>query len=224
LHLPAIAVAVTTLAFAAHASAQTCRSTAPMKEMRSYQAGGGLAWAEGMKAGVITLVSGDSTAFAVGTYARANYKTVDRASNILTISGGLEVPTHGRSRLVVCPNVTFYQEWGPNDLFDEGEQLGFNRSTTSFNGGLSAGFILLNTSSLMVIPSLNVGLTGVRYDFNFETNQTESGSDHYGLARIAIGVVIARRLSIVPSVDVPFGAAIAQTTAALQVAFSFGGR
>jgi hypothetical protein len=64
----------------------------------------------------------------------------------------------------------------------------------------------------------------VRYDFNFSDNTTESGSDHYGLARVAVGIVIGRRLSIVPSVDFPFSAVLAKTTAGLQIAFSFGGR
>lgn len=212
------------LGSASVASAQTCRSTAPMKEMRSYQAGGGGAWAEGMKAGVITLAVGDSFAYAVGTYARANYSNVDRSSDIITISGGAELPSHGHSRMLFCPNVTFYQEWGPNDLFDSTSGLAFNRSTTQFTGGLAAGFILVNKSSLMVIPSLNLGFTGARYDFNFSDVTTESGTDHYGLARIAIGFVIGRRLSIVPSVDLPFSAKLAQTTTGLQFAISFGGR
>ena len=90
--------------------------------------------------------------------------------------------------------------------------------------GLAAGFILLNRAGLMVIPSLNLGLTGARYDFNWYDNTTESGTDHYGLARVAVGFVIGRRLSIVPSVDLPFGAKLAQTTTGLHIAFSFGGR
>ena len=76
-----------------------------MKEMRSSQAGGGWAWADGISAGVITLVTGDSTAYAFGTYAHATYSTIDRSSNLVTISGAIQVPTHAGSRFSVCPNL-----------------------------------------------------------------------------------------------------------------------
>ena len=81
------------------------------------------------------------------------------------------------------------------------EDLTFNRATTQITGGVAVGLIAIQSSSFMVIPSLNLGLAGARYDFNFSDNTTESGSDHYGLARLAVGIVIGRRLSIVPSVD-----------------------
>jgi hypothetical protein len=219
-------LAVTVAGFAvflsADAAAQTCRGTAPLKQNRSYQASGGFWAAEGISAAAVTFVSGDSIAFVAGHYAHARYPDIDRSSNFVGISGGLELPGRAADRFVVCPMLTVLQEWGPNNLPDE--NLTFNRSNTRVTGGASVGVIAARSKSLIVIPTLSLGLTGVRYDFNFSDNQTESGSDHFGQARVGVGLVLGRSLTITPSVDIPFGAKIEERIVRVDVTWSFGGR
>jgi hypothetical protein len=199
--------------------AQTCHGTAPITNDRPVQFGGGVSFSETLTRFRGSVVGGSSDFFA-GIEAGANsYDDLDESSTIIGVGGGAQVAADAAGRVVICPEVAFAREFGPNNLGGSNSDL----STSAFGGGISVGVIASETNTVQFVPTFGVSLA--RAKFKVETNLASvSETDTLGTINLGVGVVMNRRFSVVPAIGIPFGRDDNDVVFGISVAVSWGGR
>ena len=202
------------------AVAQTCQGLASFSTGQ-MQVAGNAQFPEGAK------VWGGSFSYGMpsGIYAGADLSTTsidnDGGSSLgIGAHAGYQMKLGRASKLSLCPVANLALGMGPDD-----EANDINSSQTNAHFGLALGSEMGATQQLRIIPTAGLGL---QYS-KFKTEDTGPGgstfeaSETYGLARLGVGFVFNRQISVRPTVDIPVGSdVISDPTFGLTVGYNFG--
>jgi hypothetical protein len=192
---------VCSLLWSASAHAQTCT--------------GSLSYATApLQVGALAAFSSDSHTFAAGVgagrdayFARVGAQLisssgVDSGAKGIFAMAGAEYKLDAAQPFFVCPIVTVAHNWGPS--FGAGD----DESSTFFGVGGSVGFVAAKSGQTTIVPSagLNFNHLSQSATFNFlGTATTSSFGNTFGSLQIGAGFIFNDRMSLVPSIVLPFG-------------------
>jgi hypothetical protein len=144
----------------------------------------------------------------------------DLDGTTVRVSGtvGYQVPVSA-GRTQVCPVLSASLGSGPNDF----DVLGTDLTTRGFGFGVALGTELARGARVALVPAVTLGFAFSQLDFTGSVN-ADTSTDTYGLAGIALGVVLNNQLSIRPSVNFPLGLEGADPTFGIGFALNYGGR
>jgi hypothetical protein len=150
--------------------------------------------------------------------ATTSYDVVDGSTLGLAGRAGYQVNVGGTRPVQVCPNASFGIGKGPND-----DAAGIDRSSRSATIGLHLGTELGAGPRIKVVPS-----AGFSYAHASVKAEDSSGtelfeiSDRYGLAQIAVGIILNQRISVRPSIEIPVGLDGGDPTVGLTLGYNVG--
>jgi hypothetical protein len=194
------------------AHAQTCQGRASFRDT-SAQVSLGAAFQTGARGfGVGVSGGGDQVFGGVGA-SIVNYSDLGTSSKAVSGNIGQD---YWVDRVHVCPNVEGAYIFGPNvgDVTVTG---------LSVLGGVNVGVPVTDWDMLNVVPTFGGGVLYQRAKASLGgVDQTTSQTG--GLAMIGVGVVLNRRIAIVPLVEIPIGFAQNNRIFDLTLAINFGQR
>lgn len=218
IRMSALALAVLTGLAVSTAEAQVC-------EGRPGPAAGNIALSAGYMSGNdASQMSVGITALGTSAYGGASIGSIsyDDFSGSTTAVGAslgyqLALGTTGRAQ--ICPFAIGEIGFGPSDI----NGSGIDASTRAFGAGLSWGFRATESAEFSLIPTISAG---VAYSAVTLTDGVDdlTESDTFGQVRVGLGMVIAKRLAIVPSVIIPVGVEGADPMFGIALSLSVGAR
>jgi hypothetical protein len=220
---PVALTSVFLLAIVGTASAQVCRGSALLRTRRSYQAGGGVTSSSLGSGFTGSFLSGDSFAFGEIRLGRSRNNDLDGSAIVLSVTAGPEFSRGATDWIMVCPMVGVVKAFGPRHAGGSDT----NVSELQTNASFTVGIVAMTRGTLRMVPAFGLGVARDEFDISYQREagvprQAETGSETYGVVRIDVGFVMNDRLSIVPSIVVPFRSNRAHTRVSLSAAMSLG--
>jgi hypothetical protein len=96
----------------------------------------------------------------------------------------------------------------------------FDASTVGFQAGGALGVVAAKTSTVDVVPTLSVSLEHDRLSVS-SGSLSVTDAHTFGVASLGVGFVFGSRLSLVPSVSVPFGLDGGETQFLITLSYNF---
>jgi hypothetical protein len=186
----------------ASANAQTCIGSVPFTDAPLH-AGIGAAFSSNSHSFAPGVAYGTENYFVRGAVDFMSVSGVDASAKGIAATGGAEFKTEaGSTALFVCPLVTLAKIWGPS------VEDGFDLSSFLFGLGASVGFVATKTGQTTIVPTLAVSFNHLSTtrtgNFAFNTNTFSAGTS-FGSLQIGVGLLFNDRMSLIPSIIVPFG-------------------
>jgi hypothetical protein len=137
----------------------------------------------------------------------------DSAKGIIGMAGA-EYKVESAMPVFICPMVTVVRSWGPS----------IDVTTTSwlFNFGGSVGFVAAKSGQTTIIPSVALSFNHLSTSGTFDflgTSTTSTAGSSFGTLQFGAGFIFNDRMSLFPSIVVPFGGQVNAQTA-FSVLFS----
>jgi hypothetical protein len=147
------------------------------------------------------------------------YEPMDGSTLGFAARAGYQVNLGKTGRTQICPSAGFAIGLGPNDAAAGIDQFG-----RSFTVGLNVGTELASNPRMVVVPS-----AGFSYAHSTQRAENNAGTelfeipDSYLLAQIGVGLVLNRRVSVRPAIDIPLGRLeSSHPDISLTLGYSFG--
>jgi hypothetical protein len=199
----------------AAAQAQTCLGF-PSFDNGSIRLSAGASFAKDVTGYVAGLAAGaHQGAFFGGGYARVEDKEYSASSNQAYIDAGLQFPL---GRLQLCPVLGAVFSSGPNAINSPDE-----KNTAMFGAaGLAVG-LSLGSGPLAVVPNVSVKWEYAQYKATYDDAAANlKETEQSGVVDAGLGIVLWRRLSVQPTLQIPFSSANTDPVYGVLVAFSLG--
>jgi hypothetical protein len=194
------------------AHAQMCQGRASFRDTSAQVSMGGAfqTGARGFEVGVRG--GGDQVFGGVGA-SIVNYDALGTSSKAVSGNIGQD---YWIDRVHVCPNIEAAYIFGPNvgDVTVNG---------LSFLGGVNVGVPVTDWDIVNVVPTFGGGVLYQRAKASLggvDQTTTQTG----GVAMIGVGVVLNKRIAVVPLVEIPIGLAQTNRIFDLTLAINFGQR
>jgi hypothetical protein len=200
LHVAALALSLSIVAQSAYG--QTCTGQVAIGSGNPALVAGSASFTEGARAFDVGVTAGSSSIFGGFTVGRATSTVSDYSSTFYGGVVGVQVPAR---RAMICPMFSVSHSKGQGD----------DDSSTSFAGGAAAGFVVSETDTLSVVPTVGFSIS--------KTRQFDAFGDASGIVQFGVGFIINKRFSVTPSVVVPVGIEGAKPIVAVVAALGFGG-
>jgi hypothetical protein len=161
---------------------------------------------------------GKDAFFARGGAEFISFSGLDDSAKGIVGMAGAEYKVEAARPLFVCPMITVVRNWGPS--------IDVDTSSWLVNIGGSVGFVAAKNGQTTIIPSaaLSFNHLSTTGTFNFlgtSTSSTAGGS--FGSLQFGAGFIFNDRMSLFPSIIVPFGGQInAQTSFSVLFAMKVG--
>ena len=201
----------------AQAAAQTCVGMPSFTSGQMQMAAGGQ-FADGANS------FGGTFGYGVpkGLYGKAgigttSYDGLDGSSFDFGVSGGYQVPLHASRVAEICPVASLSLGSGPNDIFGTGADM----SSRTFAAGASVGALLGRNPQLRFVPNASFQFANSRIKLDDGTDSA-SDSQTYGLLSLGTGFVFNSRFSLNPSISIPVGSDVYDTSFGINGAINFG--
>jgi hypothetical protein len=210
---------IAVVCFASSAYAQTCAGGPAVTNARPFQGGAGVAFADDLFVVAGTGSYGTDSLIAGVTLARGTFDSggLDLSSTVLGVNAGLQLAVKAVERSMFCPIVVFTKTFGPKDILG----TGVDASESSIGGGGSFGVIVGDGSGIQLVPT--VGLQVARVKQTLEVlGISASESDTNGSLNLGLGILVTERVSVLPTVRIPFGVEDGKNLYGVAVLFSFG--
>ena len=191
---------------------QMCQGRASFRDTSTQVSVGGAFQTGASEFGVGVRGGGDQVFGGVGA-SIVNYSDLGTSSKVVSGNIGQD---YWVDRVHVCPNVEAAYSFGPNvgDVTVNG---------LSFLGAVNVGVPVTDWDLLNVVPTFGGGVLYQRTKASLGgVDQTSSQTG--GLAMIGVGVVLNRRIAIVPLVEIPIGFTQNNRIFDITLAFNFGQR
>jgi hypothetical protein len=137
----------------------------------------------------------------------------DSAKGIVGMAGA-EYKVDAATPVFVCPIVTVVRNWGPSIDVDSSSWL--------FNVGGSVGFVAAKSGQTTIIPSAALSFNHLSTTGTFDflgTATTSTNATSFGSLQFGAGFIFNDRMSLFPSIIVPFGGQV-NTQTAFSVLFA----
>jgi hypothetical protein len=147
-----------------------------------------------------------------------SFSGLDASSKGFFGMAGAEYKIDAAKPLFVCPMVTVVRNWGPS--------IDVDTSSWLFNIGGSVGFVAAKTGQTTIIPSVGLSLNHLSSSGTFDflgTPTTSTIGNSFGSLQFGAGFIFNDRMSLFPSIIVPFGGQVnAQTSFSVLFAMKVG--
>lgn len=173
----------------------------------------------------------DATQFAVGvtglsttTYGGVTVGSIDYdgfGGSTTTLGGnlGYQLPMGTTGRAQLCPFLEGAFGFGPNNIGG----LGIDISTRDAAAGLVWGYRAKESDDFTLIPTIGAGFAYAAVTFSDGTDDLTE-SETFGMLRVGLGMVLAKRLSISPTVMIPVGLEDADPMVGVTLSLMLGGK
>jgi hypothetical protein len=206
----------------APAVAQTCQGLASFTAGQ-MQVAGSAQFPEGGK------IWGGSFTYGMpsGVYGGADLSSLsidnDGGSSLgIGAHAGYQMKLGRTGKLNLCPVAQLSLGMGPDD--DAAE---INGSMTDAQFGLALGTEMGANQQLRILPTAGLGLAyhKEKYEDTGPGGSTIEGSETYALARIGVGFVFNKQISVRPTIDIPVGSDVFNDpTFGITVGYNFGSK
>lgn len=217
LRVASLLAALAVSALPAVSEAQSCLGN-PSFSVNHLQLGANAQFETGATTFDANFVSGSESVFGGLGVGGVTYDDLEGSTLVVGGLLGYQVPVSSRGAQI-CPLLSVSQGFGPNDF----DGLGSDFSVRTFRFGISMGTTLARAGRVALAPAASIGFAFAQRDFSGPLapgNQT----DTYGLAGVALGVLVSDALSIRPSVTLPFGLDENDPIFGIGFALNYGGR
>ena len=205
----------------APAVAQTCQGLASFSAGQ-MQVAGSAQFPEGGK------VWGGSFSYGMpsGVYAGADVSSLsidnDGGSSLgIGAHAGYQMKLGRTGKLNLCPVANLALGMGPDD-----EAAEINGSSTQAHFGLALGTEMGANQQLRILPTAGLGLQYHKQKIeDTGSGATLEGSETYALARLGVGFVFNKQISVRPTIDIPVASDVFNDpTFGITVGYNFGSR
>ena len=203
LHVAALALSLSIVAQSAYG--QTCTGQVAIGSGNPALVAASASFTEGSRGFDVGVTAGNSLLFGGFTVGRVTSTVVDSSSTFYGGVVGAQLAASPSRRAMICPLFSVFHNAG----------AGEDNSSTSFAGGASAGFVVSETETFAVVPTVGFSIS--------KTRQFEAFGDASGVVQIGVGLIMNKRFSITPQVVVPVGIEGAKPIFAVVAALGFGG-
>jgi hypothetical protein len=153
-----------------------------------------------------------------GLYGKAgigttSYDGVDGSSFDFGVGGGYQVPLHSSRKAELCPIASLSFGSGPNDVLGTGVDM----STRNIAFGAALGAPVGNSPQMQILPNASFQFANTRIEMD-----DVAGSESYGLLTLGTGFVFNSRFSLNPSISIPMGSDVYDTSFGINGAINFG--
>ncbi len=153
-----------------------------------------------------------------GLYGKAgigttSYDGIDGSSFDFGVAGGYQVPLQSSRKAELCPIASLSFGSGPNDVLVSGADM----STRNLAFGAALGALVGNNPQMQILPNASFQFANTRVEI-----ADVAGSESYGLLTLGTGFVFNSRFSLNPSISIPVGSDLYDTSFGINGAINFG--
>jgi hypothetical protein len=153
-----------------------------------------------------------------GLYGKAgigttSYDGLDGSSFDFGVGGGYQIPLHSSRKAELCPIASLSFGSGPNDVLGSGVDM----STRNIAFGAALGTQVGNSPQMQILPNASFQFANTRVEID-----DAAGSESYGLLTLGTGFVFNSRFSLNPSISLPVGSDLYETSFGINGAINFG--
>jgi hypothetical protein len=153
-----------------------------------------------------------------GLYGKAalgttSYDGLDGSSLDFGVGGGYQIPLHSSRKAELCPIASLSFGSGPNDVLGSGVDM----STRNIAFGAALGAQVGNSPQMQILPNASFQFANTRLEID-----DVAGSESYGLLTLGTGFVFNSRFSLNPSISLPVGSDLYETSFGINGAINFG--
>jgi hypothetical protein len=153
-----------------------------------------------------------------GLYGKAalgttSYDGLDGSSLDFGVGGGYQIPLHSSRKAELCPIASLSFGSGPNDVLGSGVDM----STRNIAFGAALGAQVGNSPQMQILPNASFQFANTRVEID-----DAAGSESYGLLTLGTGFVFNSRFSLNPSISLPVGSDLYETSFGINGAINFG--
>ena len=153
-----------------------------------------------------------------GLYGKAalgttSYDGLDGSSLDFGVGGGYQIPLQSSRKAELCPIASLSFGSGPNDVLGSGADM----STRNIAFGAALGAQVGNSPQMQILPNASFQFANKRIAFD-----DVAGSESYGLLTLGTGFVFNSRFSLNPSISLPVGSDVYETSFGINGAINFG--
>jgi hypothetical protein len=153
-----------------------------------------------------------------GLYGKAalgttSYDGLDGSSLDFGVGGGYQIPLQSSRKAELCPIASLSFGSGPNDVLGSGADM----STRNIAFGAALGAQVGNSPQMQILPNASFQFANTRLEID-----DAAGSESYGLLTLGTGFVFNSRFSLNPSISLPVGSDVYDTSFGINGAINFG--
>ena len=153
-----------------------------------------------------------------GLYGKAalgttSYDGLDGSSLDFGVGGGYQIPLQSSRKAELCPIASLSFGSGPNDVLGSGADM----STRNIAFGAALGAQVGNSPQMQILPNASFQFANTRLEID-----DVAGSESYGLLTLGTGFVFNSRFSLNPSISLPVGSDVYDTSFGINGAINFG--
>jgi hypothetical protein len=153
-----------------------------------------------------------------GLYGKAalgttSYDGLDGSSLDFGVGGGYQIPLQSSRKAELCPIASLSFGSGPNDVLGSG----VDTSTRNIAFGAALGAQVGNSPQMQILPNASFQFANTRVEID-----DAAGSESYGLLTLGTGFVFNSRFSLNPSISLPVGSDVYDTSFGINGAINFG--
>ena len=153
-----------------------------------------------------------------GLYGKAalgttSYDGLDGSSLDFGVGGGYQIPLQSSRKAELYPIASLSFGSGPNDVLGSGVDM----STRNIAFGAALGAQVGNSPQMQILPNASFQFANTRVKID-----DLAGSESYGLLTLGTGFVFNSRFSLNPSINLPVGSDLYDTSFGINGAINFG--
>jgi hypothetical protein len=202
------------------AVAQTCQGLASYSAGQ-MQATGNAAFSDGVNSFGGTFGYGLPS----GLYGNVGVSTssidaLNASSTGVGVGAGYQMTVGKSKQLHLCPVASFGLSMGPKDIAGSGVDL----SGRSAAFGLALGTEMGKNPRMRFVPAAGLSLAFAKSKLEDAAGNTAEISETFGLAQLAVGIILNSQISIRPGISIPLGADSQNTGFGVTVGYNFGNK
>jgi len=153
-----------------------------------------------------------------GLYGKAalgttSYDGLDGSSLDFGVGGGYQIPLQSSRKAELYPIASLSFGSGPNDVLGSGADM----STRNIAFGAALGAQVGNSPQMQILPNASFQFANTRLEID-----DVAGSESYGLLTLGTGFVFNSRFSLNPSISLPVGSDLYETSFGINGPINFG--
>jgi len=163
-------------------------------------------------------ITGGSKGFGSVEAGITSYDELDGTSLDLGLSVGVANEVGSDRRVSLCPVGGVQLSLGPNDAFG----LGIDARTLGLQAGLAVGFPVVASEGPTLLPFGGLSFGYARVTLSAEGESVSEG-ESYGILSLGMGLAFPGRVSVRPSLGIPFGLDGGSTVVSLVLSLALRG-
>jgi hypothetical protein len=201
---------------ATEAAAQTCLGMPSFRDGQ-FQVSAGAAFREGAQGFGGGGALGTDDLFVGATVSVTDVEAADSTATAFAMNVGASFVVNERERIQACPVASVILTGGP-------DVAGVDVSGVGLRAGGRLGLVAYESGDLELVPTFGVDIAYDRINGDVGDVETTLARETYMILRVGAGIILNKRVGIVPVLSVPVGLDGSDAEFSFLVAYNFGGR